>query len=595
MRHRRDRPGALRLALEREEIGVRGRGFEVSPTVVRPGQDPRAIAGARRRSSHYGIDATTTDIPFGGDVRPAADKLRRVSAPVLDDLLSSIADSSIGVVLADKSGHLARREAANSATLRAMATRSIEVGFSLAEVDVGTNGVGTCLETKSPVLVVGDDHHLESFHGFTCANAPIFDPISRRVEGTVGVLCPVDETGPLLLSTALQLSDRISSLLLEQASPEERRLLDQFLRHRRSSKKAIATMSEGVMIATPPAQRLLAGVDHGELWQRVESETLLRAGSHAEFEFDRPTGGPLHLRCRPMLLDGAVGGATIEFVPAGSPSSKRSRRRGRDRLGDLVGVSDSWNATVREAFEVAHLNQPVLVVGEQGTGKMSIARAITELGGGNVHEFDSAEVLLDGDRQWVLAVRAALTEGAAVILRRVDRLSDNIAASLASVLAAAGNPRVLATTIATDPPGLGSAALVGQLDVLRVTVAPLRDRRDDIAPLVTLLSRKYGGPVQPQALSVLYRHSWPGNVTEVDQALRSAYARSRTSSIGLEHLPKHIRSESNRRPLHGLRQKEAAAIIDAIESTPSRVEAARLLGISRATLYRRIEAYGIDV
>jgi transcriptional regulator of acetoin/glycerol metabolism len=93
----------------------------------------------------------------------------------------------------------------------------------------------------------------------------------------------------------------------------------------------------------------------------------------------------------------------------------------------------------------------------------------------------------------------------------------------------------------------------------------------------------------------LYRQPWPGNVTELRQALRSAHARAGTEALTVRHLPRHVQREPNRRPLHGLRQQEADAIVAAISSTATRADAARQLGISRATLFRRIKAYGLDL
>ena len=129
----------------------------MAPAPHRPTHAMADMAAARRRSALYGLDPTTSEIPHLGEPRPAGDALRRLSAPVLDRLLSQIEDTSLAVVLADREGRMTHRDAATARTLAAMDDRSLDVGSSLAESDVGTNGVGTSLETKRPAMVVGED------------------------------------------------------------------------------------------------------------------------------------------------------------------------------------------------------------------------------------------------------------------------------------------------------------------------------------------------------------------------------------------------------------------------------------------------------
>jgi transcriptional regulator of acetoin/glycerol metabolism len=554
---------------------------------------PADLAAARRRSALSGIDPGASEVPQLGDPPPSSSALRQLSAPVLDELVTHIADTPLAVILADRTGRVIHRDAAMSATLAAMDDRSVDVGFSLAETDVGTNGVGTSLEAKRPAMVIGDDHFLRSFQPFTCANAPVVDPITHRVEGTVGVLCPVEETTPLLLPTALQLSAQIGELLLERATPDERVLLEQFLRRRRGTKRAIATIGAGVFIATPAAQRLLEGVDHAGLWEEVEA--AVRESSSATIDIERPSGGPLHLRCRPVYRAGEIGGATVEFAA----TRHRTRRRRTDkRLGTLIGDSAPWRTMVADALQAARLDEPVLIAGERGTGRLSVATAIAELRESeHTTVFDSASVLVDGAREWVLDATDALVADATFVIRRIDQLPDDVAAALAAAVnGAPTGTRVIATTERTTAAEPGLAALLDQLDVLRIDVPPLRDRRDDIAALVGHFGAAFGRRrIDPEVIKVLYRQAWPGNVTELQQALRAAHATASTDALAVRHLARHLRDDQPRRPLAGLRQQEAEAIVTAIQTSATRAEAAERLGISRATLYRRIDAYGLDV
>ena len=564
-------------------------------TPPRPAPSLADMEAARRRSALYGLDPIASAVPHLGAPRPAGDALRQLSEPVLDELLWQIEDSSLAVILADRDGRITRRDAPTASTMATMDEKSVDVGFSLAETDVGTNGVGTSLETRRPAMVVGSDHYLETFHGFTCANAPIVHPITHRVEGTVGVLSPVDDTSPLLLSTALQLAAQITDLLLDQATPEERFLLQQFLRHRRQTNDAIATIGEGVLIATPAAQRLLVGVDHAELWERIGSVSRSDGNAGIEIDFERPLGPSLRLSCAPLYNGGELGGATVHFAkPSTAP---RTRVATNESLGDLVGSSAAWQSVAGAANRAAPLDDPILIVGERGTGKLSVATAIAAQDPARPYRiFDGATLLLEGRQPWLVAVSNALGEGATAIIRHVDVLPDDVAAALASLVAGVSTPsRVIGTAEAGTPASAGRTSLKDQLDVLRIEVPPLRDRREDIAPLAKHFGAALGyHDLHPQVLSILYRQPWPGNVTDLRQAMRATHANSGGAPLGVEHLPQRITWRPSRRPLHGLRQQEAEAIIAAIRSTATRTEAAKQLGISRATLYRRIEAYGLE-
>lgn len=100
---------------------------------------------------------------------------------------------------------------------------------------------------------------------------------------------------------------------------------------------------------------------------------------------------------------------------------------------------------------------------------------------------------------------------------------------------------------------------------------------------------------EPEVMRTLLRREWPGNVAELEQVLRAALARRRSGRIQLEDLPEEVHATS-RRVLTPLESLERDAIARAlIESGGDRAEAAARLGISRATIYRKIRTYGIVI
>jgi DNA-binding NtrC family response regulator len=199
------------------------------------------------------------------------------------------------------------------------------------------------------------------------------------------------------------------------------------------------------------------------------------------------------------------------------------------------------------------------------------------------------------------------TGGGTLVLQRVDRLSASAAHALTDALedhresTDLERPWVVATRgpmpdAHPDPPEL--TELLGAFP-RTIEVPPLRHHIEDVAELVPyLLSRLTRGAdltCSPEAMRVLMRNRWPGNVEQLYQVLRKVVARRRTGVVRPDDLPAETRAIT-RRVLTPLEAIECDAIVDAlIDADGNKAEAARRLGMSRATIYRKIRGYGISV
>jgi transcriptional regulator with PAS, ATPase and Fis domain len=138
-----------------------------------------------------------------------------------------------------------------------------------------------------------------------------------------------------------------------------------------------------------------------------------------------------------------------------------------------------------------------------------------------------------------------------------------------------------------------------RLNVVHIVVAPLRDRRDDIPLLaehfIQRLNAKLGGAfrgVTPEALEALVNHEWPGNVRELLHVVESAMISSRREDlIALDDLPVELRAPESAASLkEATRQFERQHILDVLARAEfDKKEAARRLGVSLASLYRKLE------
>jgi DNA-binding NtrC family response regulator len=206
---------------------------------------------------------------------------------------------------------------------------------------------------------------------------------------------------------------------------------------------------------------------------------------------------------------------------------------------------------------------------------------------------------------WVADVAEELAvSGGTVILADVDRLSPAAMAELADVLEpyreATGSERPWVVATVRSTAGEPEPELAAVLDCFprTVPVPPLRHHIEDVAELVPYLLGRLGhGSVScsPEAMRVLTHNRWPGNVDQLVAVLRKVVARRRSGVITVRDLPPECRVTS-KRMLTPLESLECDAIVEALlDASGNKVEAARRLAMSRATIYRKIRDYGISV
>jgi DNA-binding NtrC family response regulator len=307
----------------------------------------------------------------------------------------------------------------------------------------------------------------------------------------------------------------------------------------------------------------------------------------------------------------------------------------------LVGHSPAIIEVMKTLARVAPSQATVLVLGETGTGKELVARTIHRWSERASHRFVAvncsalAEGLLESELFG--HVKGAYT-GAATsrpgLFREADKgtlfldeigdISPGLQARLLRALQeheivplGAETPikvdvRVIAATHRDLPElvrqGRLREDLYYRLDVVTLSLPPLRERRQDIPLLVdhflrTLTSRHGRGPVavDPEALRRLLGYDWPGNIRELQNVLERALLLAEQGVIGPEHLATTVRPSAAALPdvpespaLRGLEDVEREHVIRVLAATGgNREESSRILGISRRTLTRMIQRWGL--
>jgi two-component system response regulator HydG len=305
----------------------------------------------------------------------------------------------------------------------------------------------------------------------------------------------------------------------------------------------------------------------------------------------------------------------------------RERLRHSEGLGAIIGHSVEMEKLYRILSKVALSTHPVLVLGESGTGKELIARTIhaygpnaqkpflpvdcgslvptlieSELFGYVKGAFTGANRSKDG-----LLVSA---EGGTVFLDEIGELSLPIKARIV-----AATNRDLADMVER---GAFRKDLFYRLNVVNLRLPSLRDRREDIpllaAHFLDVFSNQYSRKftLSDTALRTMMDYDWPGNVRELQHAVERACVLSSESMLNLADMPTELREqglEAERATqvnlveigpdgalpsLKNLADLERDAILNAIRMLHGdKLAAARLLGIGKTTLYRKLKEYGI--
>ena len=320
---------------------------------------------------------------------------------------------------------------------------------------------------------------------------------------------------------------------------------------------------------------------------------------------------------------------------------QRARMKSKMGFGSIIGQSQEMERLYRIIAKAARSTHPVLVLGESGTGKEMVARSIhfagpfkdkpyipvdcgslvptlieSELFGHIKGAFTGANQSKDG--------LLAIAEGGTVFLDEIGELPVDLQSKLlraiqekeirpvGSTKRISINVRILAATNRDLEQAVAQGTfrrdLYFRLNVLTLRLPSLRERRDDIPLLIShfldRLSQATGEKrtLSDEAMQLLLKHDWPGNIRELENCLERSWALSSGPILQVSDLPSDLRSAkpngiprgdslSNGRivPMAELERQAILATIDQVKG--DKLMAARLLKIGKTTLYRKLKEY----
>jgi transcriptional regulator of acetoin/glycerol metabolism len=572
--------------------------------------------------------------------------------PVMDYLLPHVRATGSLLLLADARGMVLQAVGDDRFADRAHRV-ALRPGAQWSEAVRGTNAIGTALADAQPVVIHGGEHYLTRNGFLTCAAAPIVDPAGRLL-GAIDISGDHRAYHPGTLAHTLGLACS-AARMVEHRLFDTWHAAGLRLRFHAQT-EGIATLTEGLLAVADDGcvvganSNAAALLDLGrDTLARMSVRELLGvdvatlhtwARSPTPRAVQRPDGQRLWLRCEaarsstqpalPVLHDGAHA-ASAAPAPA----------------VDALAALDSGDAAMRQLIQRARrvLDKPIalLLHGESGTGKEVLARALHACGPRCAGPFVAVncaalpETLIEaelfgyqggaftGARREGAPGRVREAEGGTLFLDEIGDMPLAMQARLLRVLqdravVPLGGGRQVAvdfTLLCATHCHLKEAITAGRfrqdlyyrLNGLTLTLPPLRERGDLPHLVAQMLEQALPGrgvALAPELAQAFAGHRWPGNLRQLANALRTACALlgDDEAQIGWQHLPDDLVEDLRAAPpprstpealdeSSNLQLNQLHTVRRVLETCGGNLsEAARRLGISRNTLYRKLRAAG---
>ncbi|MGE8373332.1 MAG: sigma-54-dependent Fis family transcriptional regulator [Pseudomonas putida] len=584
---------------------------------------PALILDSWRRSMElYRLDPGSQQGPrilsqsLLNECRERAELFLRIASDAVARLHERVRGADYCVLLTDAQGRTIDYRV-ESAIRNDCRKAGLYLGTCWSEGEEGTCGVAAVLTSKAPVTVHKRDHFRAAFIGLTCTAAPVFDPQGELL-GVVDV-------------SALQSPDdrRSQHLIRQLVEQTAREIENAFFMHSAQGHWVMRAHGTPGYVESQP-DYLLAWDADGRL-QAINSLARQRLVQHL---------GRLPEHIGELFDMGQlrrVNTSSAQRLPGlGGLYGRVSAPQQRQRVQPLHQAQDARiEQHLRLATRVKDCNLAVLVQGETGSGKEVFARQLHQQSQRRDGPFVTLncaaipENLIESELFGYVAgaFTGASSKGMQGLLQQadggtlfLDEIGDmplNLQTRLLRVLAegevaplgAARRERVDIQVICATHRDLVAMVKDGRfredlyfrLANARFELPPLREREDCLGLIHQLLAEEAQAcgvevVLADDALQALLVYRWPGNLRQLRQVLRYACAVSEGGQVQLQDLPQEVRGEAVVSSDSGVSCPARQLLLDAlIRHRWKPADAARALGISRATLYRRVHEHRIEM
>jgi len=614
----------------------------------------RQIELSFKRSKERGIDPIlrNTDQILLSPAELAA--RRRDSSELLDVLLPQfkefynfLSPTDFVIAATDSDGYILHIEGSND-LIESASKRNCIPGYRWTEKDVGTTAIALSLKLKSPIQLIGEEHYCKQAHGLTSSTAPVFGK-AKKLLGVIAVSGNSEKAHPhtlYMVTTAARAAEQqLRVLRRNKELALNVRFLDQVIATSRTGLIIINSEKHIWRVNRRGAEILkmdnLAGqpitalkglkIDLDDVQARPESWI----NKESRVQVKNQTLTLIYTVQLVMAPDGERLGALITFSEVKEIyklADTIAGTRAHFTFDSLVGSCAPFVEALNLAKRSASSDTTVLLQGETGTGKELFAQAIHNLSDrsqnafipincgaipANLLEselFGYVEGTFTGASKGGKPGKFELANTGTILLDEIGDMPHKMQVKLLRVLQTgevyrigANKPvkidtRIIACThvnlLQAIREGRFREDLYYRLNVFPIVIPPLKERgRADILSLAELfLAENAANPpkLSQDACDTLFAYHWPGNVRELENCMQRALHLCEGRELRTEHLSLSSCPVDKAAQTGTLEEMNRKMIVDTLETTNHNMaQSAKILGISRATLYRKLKQYNM--
>ena len=612
-------------------------------------QMQQEIQTSHERSKAYGISSEERNSnqrklsPLELEERKhRAGPLLEVIIAHIEEFYALLSPDDFMIAFADEDGYILHLNGSDGIKMK-FAERNCAPGYRWTERDVGTTAISLCRKLQFSVQLNDKDHYCERAHGFTSSAAPIFGR-QGALDGILVVSGASSKTHPhtlIMVTMAARSIEKHMRLLRRnnemslyigfldnvlEAAGTGLLTMDNDLRIWKINRKGKQILKADNLDGKPVS--VLEGLPmdlediaaNPDAWKGREAS--LRDDVHFYYTAQPVVSGTSELLGAVMVFE--------EFDNIKKLAEKISGAEPFFMFEHLIGTSDLFSEAVALARKAAKTASTVLLLGETGTGKELFAQAIHNASPRRLQPFvpincgaipgELLESELFGyvDGSFTGASRGGrpgkfeLANGGTILLDEIGDMPHDMQVKLLRVLQTGEVQRIGAGRATRTDVRIIAATHVDlnkmidlnrfrkdlyyRLNIIQIAIPPLRQRGPgDIEALARHFISRYGEGISlsRSALDALVDYHWPGNVRELENTVQRALHLGGGRTIRSEHLglPSGAATKTNSAPgtLKDMEQKLILATL--AETSGNMAQAAKSLGISRATLYRKVREY----
>ena len=638
----------------------------VPPESIRPEIFESWRRSKKHNVSHTEVKNKILDGPELDRVIKQNKSLIAVAHPYIRNLYKYLKGSNFLIALTDSNGYVIDLIGVEGIIEEKARKSSLILGCNRREEYAGTCGIGLCLAQKEPVQVWGYEHFIKPHHNYVCTAAPIKSS-NGDILGTIDVIGPGEMISEHTLAMVCAAVDGIEKEIEMKHAYEKIYIMNNQLHSTLESISTGIIVFDNLGIITQHNKRVLNilkmpfdNIMGQNIANLVDIETatmdLLNLNNELprkEITISNSLGIRLNLSVSASIVYNNKNSknSTVLFLEEQQKLNKLVTKLGgfsaKYDFDSIIGDSPAMQEVKDMGNKAAQNDSNVLILGESGTGKDLLAQAIhnaserasgpfvaincgslpkglveSELFGYESGAFTGANA--DGNPG-----KFELADGGTIFLDEIGDMPLEVQASLLRIIqnkeivrvggtkSKIINVRIIAATncdlIAKVHENKFRNDLFFRLNVMQITMPPLRDRISDLPLLANRFVAEYNSKmdfhikgISDEGLEIMKNYMWPGNVRELENIVERAVNITNGDFITGNELPEELISDSvykkntlpdelpkkNIAPL----KKEYHRIIKALQESHGNVQkASESLNMPKRTLYRRIKKYDIDL